>query len=84
LYEQIQDQMPPLGSTVRTPEGIGKVVGHELLSEQVIVQYEDQRRAQVALRAVKPVALPGGKSNDQAAATPDSKAKRNQSESSPQ
>jgi cell fate regulator YaaT (PSP1 superfamily) len=43
-YEQIQKELPPLGSAIVTPEGPGKVVGHELLSGQVIVQTEDQRR----------------------------------------
>ncbi len=81
LYEQIQERMPPLGSTVRTAEGVGKVVGHELLSEQVIVQLEDQRRMQVGLQAVKTVNHSGGQASDRSPAPPDSKAERNQSES---
>jgi cell fate regulator YaaT (PSP1 superfamily) len=84
LYEQIQEQMPPLGSTVRTPEGIGKVVGQELLPRQVIVQLEDQRRAQVALEAIKLVSPPGSKSNDQTATAPNCKDQQKQNESSQQ
>ena len=43
-YEHIQKGLPPLGSTVDTPEGQAKVVGHEILTEQVYVLTEDRRR----------------------------------------
>jgi cell fate regulator YaaT (PSP1 superfamily) len=43
-YEQILKELPPIGSMVETPEGSAKVVGHELLAEQVVVATEDHRR----------------------------------------
>ena len=46
-YEQIQKKLPSLGSTVDTPEGRGKVVGHEILTGQVLVATEDRRRVLV-------------------------------------
>ena len=36
--------MPPLGARVLTPEGEAKVIGHEILSGQVLVVTEDRRR----------------------------------------
>ena len=46
-YEKIQKKLPSLGSTVDTPEGRGKVVGHEILTGQVLVATEDHRRVLV-------------------------------------
>jgi len=43
-YDQIQKELPPLGSTVLTPEGRAKVVSHEILAEQLLVSTEDRRR----------------------------------------
>jgi cell fate regulator YaaT (PSP1 superfamily) len=48
-YEDIQKELPPLGTVVGTPEGPGKVVGHEIITGQVIVQTEDQRRVLVEI-----------------------------------
>jgi cell fate regulator YaaT (PSP1 superfamily) len=47
IYERIQKELPPLGSSVITPEGRAKVIGHEILSGQVQVVTEDRRRALV-------------------------------------
>lgn len=43
-YEQLQRELPPLGSKVDTPEGRARVVGHEVLASQVVVETEDRRR----------------------------------------
>jgi len=51
-YEHIQKEMPALGSSVVTPEGNGKVVGHEVLAEQVLVATEDHRRVLVSAAEV--------------------------------
>jgi cell fate regulator YaaT (PSP1 superfamily) len=51
-YEQLQKDMPPMGAAVTTPEGPGKVVGHEILTGQVLVFTEDQRRVAVPLADV--------------------------------
>jgi cell fate regulator YaaT (PSP1 superfamily) len=54
-YEHIQKSLPPLGSTIETPEGPGKVVGHEILAEQVLVSTEDRRRILVDVAGATPV-----------------------------
>jgi hypothetical protein len=54
--------LPPIGSLVETPEGSAKVVGHEILSGQVQVTLEDQRRLLVPLDQVTLIkASPPGK-----------------------
>jgi cell fate regulator YaaT (PSP1 superfamily) len=52
-YEDMLKILPPIGSMVETPEGQGKVIGHEILSGQVQVSLEDQRRLLVPLDQVK-------------------------------
>ncbi|MCR4411446.1 MAG: signal peptidase [Thermoguttaceae bacterium] len=49
MYEQLQKELPPIGSQVTTPEGRAKVVGHEILASQVVVETEDRRRKLVGL-----------------------------------
>jgi len=53
-YDQIQRELPPLGSMVITPEGPAKVLGHEILAEQLLVSTEDRRRILVDVREVSP------------------------------
>ncbi len=52
-YEDLLKILPPIGSMVETPEGSGKVVGHEILGGQVQVTLEDQRRLLVPLDQVQ-------------------------------
>lgn len=40
-YEEMQGKMPSLGAFVSTPDGDGKVVGHEFLAEKVQVEMSD-------------------------------------------
>jgi cell fate regulator YaaT (PSP1 superfamily) len=47
IYEDLQKQFPPLGSIVITPDGRGKVVGHEILNGQLQVLTDDHRRLTV-------------------------------------
>jgi len=54
-YEQMQKELPPMGSYVDTPEGRGKVVGQEILSAQLTVMTGDRRRVTVALADATPV-----------------------------
>jgi cell fate regulator YaaT (PSP1 superfamily) len=54
-YEDMLKVLPPLGIMVETPEGPGKVVGHEILSGQVQVAMEDHRRLSVPMNQVVPV-----------------------------
>ena len=43
-YEQMQKELPPIGSQVVTPEGRAKVLGHEILAGQLLVETEDRVR----------------------------------------
>lgn len=58
MYEQLQKQLPPIGARVRTPEGPAKVVGHEVLASQVLVETEDRRRRLVDAADVSPLKDP--------------------------
>ena len=44
MYESLQKELPPLGSCVVIPEGKARVVGHEVLAGQVLVETGDHRR----------------------------------------
>jgi len=44
VYEQLQRQFPPIGTRVLTPEGPARVVGHEILAGQVLVERDDRLR----------------------------------------
>ena len=54
-YEDMLKILPPIGSMVETPEGVGRVAGHEVLGGQVQVTLEDQRRLSVPVDQVKRV-----------------------------
>ena len=43
-YEGMQKDLPPVGSPVDTPDGRGRVVGHEILAGQVVVDTGDHTR----------------------------------------
>lgn len=43
-YDAIQKQLPKVGSDVLTREGRARVIGQELLAEQLLVETEDHRR----------------------------------------
>ena len=43
-YEEIERQLPKVGSQVVTRTGKGKVLNHHILSEQLLVETEDHRR----------------------------------------
>lgn len=44
MYEKLQRELPPLGSRVQTPEGPARVVAHEVLAGQLVVESDDRRR----------------------------------------
>jgi cell fate regulator YaaT (PSP1 superfamily) len=52
-YEDLQKKFPPVGSMVVTPEGRGKVVGHEILGGQLQVLFDDHRRVSVPFDKVE-------------------------------
>jgi cell fate regulator YaaT (PSP1 superfamily) len=57
MYEQMQKDLPEIGSRVMLREGRARVVGHELLTGQVMVESEDHRRRLVGLAEL--TAAPG-------------------------
>ncbi|WP_460606936.1 PSP1 domain-containing protein [Jatrophihabitans fulvus] len=53
LYEQFAAEAPPVGEQVDTPDGPGKVVGHDVPGEKVVVRLSaDGRRTPCALASV--------------------------------
>ncbi len=62
-YEGMQAKLPPIGSQVNTPEGRARIVGHEILASQVVVETEDRVRKLVDAADVSLLAgakRPGG------------------------
>ncbi len=45
-YRETKAQMPSVGADVNTPDGRGKVVGHNIMKEAVIVGFGDGREAE--------------------------------------
>ncbi|MBS0210642.1 MAG: signal peptidase [Planctomycetes bacterium] len=43
-YEDLQKQLPPVGVNVVTSQGRGRVIAHEILASQLLVEMEDHRR----------------------------------------
>jgi cell fate regulator YaaT (PSP1 superfamily) len=43
-YQELQNQLPGFGKRVITPDGIGRVSGHEILRQKVWVELRDQRK----------------------------------------
>jgi cell fate regulator YaaT (PSP1 superfamily) len=43
-YEQLQKELPPVGSEVLTQRGRNRVLAHEILAQQLLVETEDHRR----------------------------------------
>jgi cell fate regulator YaaT (PSP1 superfamily) len=65
-YERVQKELPPPGTPVDTPEGPGKVVGHEAMTGQILVLTEDQRRVLVDPDAATPAGPPREQAEDPA------------------
>ena len=43
-YRELETMLPPHGSIVTTAGGRGRIVGHEILAQKVVVEFEDHRR----------------------------------------
>ncbi|HZZ28701.1 MAG TPA: regulatory iron-sulfur-containing complex subunit RicT [Pirellulales bacterium] len=43
-YEQLQKELPPIGSEVLTQRGRQRILAHEILAQQLLVETEDHRR----------------------------------------
>ena len=48
VYEEFQQQLPPVGARVVTRKGQGKVLAQEVLARRLLVEFEDGRRLPVA------------------------------------
>ncbi len=48
VYEEFQQELPPVGSRVVTAKGQGRVLAQEVLARRVLVEFEDGRRLPVA------------------------------------
>jgi len=46
-YEEFQKELPPIGSEIVTNTGRARVLNHEILTRQVLVQTEDGRRTMI-------------------------------------
>ncbi len=45
FYNEMKEQMPPVGQTIETPRGPGKVVVQNILQENLVVEYPDETTA---------------------------------------
>jgi len=52
VYEEFQQQLPPVGTRVLTPKGQGRVLAQEVLARKVLVEFEDGRRLPVAAQEI--------------------------------
>ena len=43
-YDELQKELPRIGVNVITSTGRARVLGHEILAQQVLVEMEDHRR----------------------------------------
>lgn len=51
-YEEYQRELPPIGATVVTKAGQGRVVSQEILAKKVLVAYDDSRRVMIDAKEV--------------------------------
>ena len=47
VYEEFQEELPPVGARVVTAKGQGRVLAQEMLARKVLVEFEDGRRLPV-------------------------------------
>jgi len=47
VYDELQRELPPIGSMIVTKQGKAKVLAQELLARKLLIQYEDHRRVMV-------------------------------------
>ncbi len=51
-YDELQRELPPVGSQIVTSDGAATVLDHEILSQQLLVQTPDNRRILIPASAV--------------------------------
>lgn len=52
VYEEFQQELPPVGSRVVTSKGQGRILAQEVLARRVLVEFEDGRRLPVAVAEI--------------------------------
>jgi len=62
-YEQLQKDLPPIGSSAVTAKGRVRVLAHEILANQLLVETEDRLRVLISASDVLSVLETGGRSN---------------------
>lgn len=60
-YEEHRRELPPIGATVITRNGTGRIISQELLAKKLIVVYEDGRRSMTDASDIVTVVSRGGK-----------------------
>jgi cell fate regulator YaaT (PSP1 superfamily) len=60
-YVELQRELPPVGSEVTLEKGQARVIGQEILAQQLLVELEDNRRVLVEVKDVLSVNRRGGK-----------------------
>lgn len=63
-YEQLQKELPPVGSDVLTGRGRNRVLAHEILAQQLLVETEDHRRMLIPASDVLTVLKRGQEHSD--------------------
>jgi len=53
LYKELTKNLPPVGSKVKTPKGIGKVVERHILKQTLVVLLEDGNKFEFSLNEIK-------------------------------
>src|SRR5438046_8232748 len=48
VYEEFQQELPPVGTRILTEKGQGRVLAQEILARKVLAEFEDGRRVLVA------------------------------------
>jgi cell fate regulator YaaT (PSP1 superfamily) len=57
-YTELKKRLPPKNAKVKTEYGLGKVVDTQILTQLVVVEYDDGRRVAFGLEELEVVALP--------------------------
>jgi cell fate regulator YaaT (PSP1 superfamily) len=60
-YRDLKAELPPVGSEVVTERGKARVLGHEIIANQILVEMEDHRRTLIDATEVLSVTRRGGK-----------------------
>jgi cell fate regulator YaaT (PSP1 superfamily) len=58
-YEELQKELPPIGSDIVTANGRARILNQEILSQQLLIQTEDDRRLLVHVSEVLSVTRAG-------------------------